>query len=340
MSPLPRQGQPPGGADVFFQEPVSPRIGIIRDSLRSLHVGMLHALSLCVALAPSFEGFSSRAVGTWRGASFSWTRSLDDGAVPLSVAEGSVTLPAECSSAVEEVMRSCGGAVQGVRETRMPGGGECFLNRMNDGLTFFSCGTWADAPPQMRPTAAAEADLLQTLDAFGLTVCLGHGDGTRRRLLLAMVDGQVACCDVAVEGREDVLALTDGGELPSAAAMLLEKKLQVAVEASAWEGGASATVTSGRPPIEGAPWINARTVWHEEEVAVEGGSPLLPSGAAYFPGGCWARVIDERATGGGVSVEAGSVAAEAGEVKAVTHEYAPDGRLVGVQLRAVVPREE
>jgi hypothetical protein len=39
--------------------------------------------------------------------------------------------------AVEEVMRSCGGAVQGIRE------GLQYFNRADDGFVFFDCGTYS-----------------------------------------------------------------------------------------------------------------------------------------------------------------------------------------------------
>lgn len=53
----------------------------------------------------------------------------DGRSLPIAVAPGHITPPAPCSSEVSEVMRSCGGAVQGVREVRQPGGGVVNLNR-------------------------------------------------------------------------------------------------------------------------------------------------------------------------------------------------------------------
>ena len=43
---------------------------------------------------------------------------------------------------VEEVMRSCGGAVQGVREKE----GALYHNRADDGFVYFGCGTYSSGP--------------------------------------------------------------------------------------------------------------------------------------------------------------------------------------------------
>ena len=274
---------------------------------------------------PSFDNFLQRSTGSWRGVGFTWSpQEPSDGlALPLGVVKGYITPPAESSSEISEVMRSCGGAVQGVREERQPSGGSVMLNRQTDGFTFFSDGSFAEVPASLADGTGGD------FDAVGLSVCLAHGDDSRRRLLLVIVNGELTACDVAVEGR---------AALPASAQTLLDGKLQVMVDANAWEGGATATELEATPP-EGAPWNNARTQWARATDAVSGGSPLLPQEAAFLPGGCYVTVVDQRASGGTLQVEAGSVAAEAAEVKLMRHEWGSDGALARLAFRTIVADE-
>lgn len=289
-------------------------------------------------VAPSFDTFLTHSVGQWRGAAYCWQRAAasdgDESFVPLGVAPGHITVATPSSTTVTEIMRSCGGAVQGVEEVRkcQPADGTVALNRQIDGTTFFSYGSWASAPVLL--TDAEESDLLTSPACFGLSVCLAHADGTRRRCLVVVSElSTVLCCDVAVEGRD----ARDGGErdgesdedgLPDVARSLLERRLQVIVEASAWEGGASVLRLEGAPAgPPGADWLNARLKWQLHEDSIEGGAPLVPPAdeagvdVAYLPGGCWVKIARQPA--GGAHIEVGSLCVEAGEVKTVTHEFEP-----------------
>jgi hypothetical protein len=102
-------------------------------------MSLLVTVVLTNAIAPSFDAFTSRAVASqWRGACYTWTRGADEGATALAVATGFVTEPTACTAEVTEVMRSCGGAVQGVKETREGGAGVGLtLNRADDGFLYF-----------------------------------------------------------------------------------------------------------------------------------------------------------------------------------------------------------
>jgi hypothetical protein len=263
-------------------------------------------------VAPSFETFQ-HGLGSWRGVGFTWfPEPTEEPTLPVLSSSGYITMPQECSSEVSEVMRSCGGAVQGVREVRQPSGGAVTLNRQTDGTTFFSYGTWAEAPTVLGGLDGDE--ILGSAVGFGLSVSIAHSDQTRRRLLLAIVNGKLSACDVAIE------ALADA-PLPASGAGLLAKRLQVVVEAKAWEGGATRLSLVGRPPA-GGPWSNMRASWEEERATLEGNAPLLPTEATFLPGGCWARVVDlEGPDGGGLMVEVGSLSVEAGEVKTVSHAF-------------------
>ena len=93
------------------------------------------------ALAPSFDAFSAAATGSWTGTQYQWTA---DGA----------TNGVQCTSVVDEVMRSCGGAVQGVRVDDGP-----LLNRQDDGFCFFDCGSWTQGPTALADVAAFDVGL-------------------------------------------------------------------------------------------------------------------------------------------------------------------------------------
>ena len=91
------------------------------------------------ALAPSFDTFSAAATGSWTGTQYSWPG--DTNGVP-------------CTAVVDEVMRSCGGAVQGVRVGDGP-----LLNRQDDGFCFFDCGSWTQGPTALAEVAAFDVGL-------------------------------------------------------------------------------------------------------------------------------------------------------------------------------------
>ena len=91
------------------------------------------------ALAPSFDTFSAAATGSWHGTQYQWPG--DTNGVP-------------CTSVVDEVMRSCGGAVQGIRVDDGP-----LLNRQDDGFCFFDCGSWTQGPTALAEVAAFDVGL-------------------------------------------------------------------------------------------------------------------------------------------------------------------------------------
>ena len=93
------------------------------------------------ALAPSFDTFSAAAVGSWTGTQYQWTADGATNGVP-------------CTAVVDEVMRSCGGAVQGVRVDDGP-----LLNRQDDGFCFFDCGSWTQGPTALAEVAAFDVGL-------------------------------------------------------------------------------------------------------------------------------------------------------------------------------------
>ena len=301
-------------------------------------------ISAVLGLAPSFESFLTHAEGRWNGASYTWSAEGTNGK-PLGVAPGYVTTPTPSSTVMSPIIRSCGGAVQGLEEDRTCAQAlaKVVLNRQVDGTTFFSYGSWAQAPVLLNPPDAEEADMLSSMNAFGLSLSLAHADRSRRRLLVVIADGELACCDVAVEGD----AAAEGST--SVADTLLSGRLQCVCNAYAWEGGASSLTLDGVRPPGTASWMNARTRWSKSEASIEGGAPLIPERAddessnciAYLPGGAWLRVSKAwtRSDGGfesGIEVEAGSLAVEAAEVKSISHAFSADGTLSRVRFSKVV----
>ena len=147
-------------------------------------------------LAPNFDTFCQNAVGEWASGGSS-----------------------SSSATVTEVMRSCGGAVQGVRETGRGAG--AYLNRADDNFAYFGTLTANRPPPTaQRPTPTAhrppptahrptptaprppptahrppptaprpppthlpdDGSFTTASDDGSITVCLAHSRGWRRRL--------------------------------------------------------------------------------------------------------------------------------------------------------------
>ena len=119
------------------------------------------------ALAPSFDTFSAAATGSWTGTQYKWPGDSDGVA---------------CTAVVNEVMRSCGGAVQGVRVGDGP-----LLNRQDDGFCFFNCGSWTQGPTKI-------ADGI-----VHLNVGLVAQSGSRVRSTASISAGHVVDATVVVE---------------------------------------------------------------------------------------------------------------------------------------------
>ena len=125
------------------------------------------------ALAPSFDAFSAAATGFWTGTLYEWPGDANGVA---------------CESVVDEVMRSCGGAVQGVRVGDGP-----LLNRQDDGFCFFDCGSWTQGPTKL------------TDGALNLDVGLVAQSGSRVRCTASISAGHVVDATVVVEERANAV---------------------------------------------------------------------------------------------------------------------------------------
>jgi len=260
-------------------------------------------LSAGLAVSPNFDTFVCSASGVWTGANTRWSRSpatLGRDALEVSGFAGldpfalaSTSLSTQRS--VEEVIRSCGGAVQGVKElttspllsTTTPDESvdsetlressieELYLNRADDGFCSFNDGSWFCA----------------TSDGFEAS--LQHSASVRRRFSVKLAsDGsqqlvyveaaleikQDAChastsnCATGTASAEAIMQAQAANEIEGA---LAGQQLALAVDAEVWRGGATeATVSVTRHGSSA--WVAARAKWASSEAPLEGGRELLP----------------------------------------------------------------
>ena len=156
------------------------------------------------ALAPSFDTFSAAATGSWTGTQYQWTA-------------GGATNGVPCTAVVEEVMRSCGGAVQGVRVDDGP-----LLNRQDDGFCFFDCGSWTQGPTKI-------AD-----GALNLDLGLVAQSGSRVRCTASISAGHAVDATVVVEEKAGATPLPKRESLAATGAPWLAPRLK-------WKRAAEAT---------------------------------------------------------------------------------------------------
>ena len=148
------------------------------------------------ALAPSFDTFSAAATGSWTGTQYQWTADGATNGVP-------------CTAVVDEVMRSCGGAVQGIRVGEGP-----LLNRQDDGFCFFDCGSWTQGPTKI-------ADGIVHLD-----VGLVAQSGSRVRCTASVSAGHVVDATTVVEEKAGAAPLAKRESLTATGAPWLAPRLK------------------------------------------------------------------------------------------------------------------
>jgi hypothetical protein len=289
----------------------------------------LNVVQLCHPLAPSFSKFSDKVIGHWQGASYSFYaadpigKSDDDDiggflrrgrwadhAVPLaglcSPSSFLVTPTVGCTGSVEEVMRSCGGAVQGVREELRwsdkieeedEAASSLFLNRQCDGFTHFDDGSWAlgevsisssTSPPPPPPPPP-----------FVLDASISHADGSRRVLRLWFDD--LARTGTLSEAHVACLAKSEGGGAAAVAAKWENGQLEMNGTRSVCEkegDGKVVVVKEERAtsPSKGAPWIATRLKWvtkvatnpsHGDEKALPNTEQQQQQHRSELPGRCF-----------------------------------------------------
>ena len=146
------------------------------------------------ALAPNFDSFSAAATGSWHGTRYEWPGDTNGVA---------------CTAVVDEVMRSCGGAVQGIRVGEGP-----LLNRQDDGFCFFDCGSWTQGPTKL------------TDGVLSLDVGLVAQSGSRVRCTASVSPGHVVDATVVVEEKAGAAPLAKRESLAATGAPWLAPRLK------------------------------------------------------------------------------------------------------------------
>jgi len=106
-------------------------------------------------------------------------------------------------------MRSCGGAVQGVRVDDGP-----LLNRQDDGFCFFDCGSWTQGPTKIAG------------GVLSLDVGLVSQSGSRVRCMASVSAGHVVDATVFVEEKAGAAPLAKRESLAATGAPWLAPRLK------------------------------------------------------------------------------------------------------------------
>lgn len=117
----------------------------------------LSASSYRSIAAPRFDAFVQSLVGQWNFVSSSNSNNSNDSNEAIGMQHDLIV-------DVEEVMRSCGGAIQGLRENyiKLPGSVEMtrYHNRADDGFVFFEDGTYNSGPTSLRNDTNSDSSFL------------------------------------------------------------------------------------------------------------------------------------------------------------------------------------
>ncbi|VEU40890.1 unnamed protein product [Pseudo-nitzschia multistriata] len=198
--------------------------------------GSLRSFKTCPP--PRFDGFSERLVGGWTTTPYANDDSLVE---------------------VEEVMRSCGGAVQGIREPSIGSGdndnesvsnsNSIYLNRANDGFCFFGDGSYSMGPLALESGSNSGGDSMGEGFLSCLWLPVTENDNHKRRIVIE-ASHSASLPKAAVRTRGSV---GDGESLP--------------LELYRAEGVPKVEQVSKlircRMPSESQPWMIQRAKWEE-----------------------------------------------------------------------------
>ena len=245
---------------------------------------------------PRFDDFSDKLVGKW---------------VALN------TEPTEISGSVEEVMRSCGGAVQGIREFPPIGSEEgLYLNRANDGFVFHDNGCYSLGPVDL----SSEEDTFLTSLHFGKSRIVVWCDIRRDDDSIVRPTPQILHTKKSFEDID--LLPVELSKDPNLFAVDFENKIRCSM------------------PSPGQPWMLQRVKWEREK------DDATPRTIAEEPRGpflCWSTsqsVVEFNKWSGsltsilseGTIVSLGAVCKPTGVVKCIARHYDKANKLVCVTL--------
>lgn len=218
---------------------------------------------------PRFDDFSEPLIGKWSSSSSSTTTSSDN---PLTVE-------------VEEVMRSCGGAVQGIREPSLDSGSSSsiYLNRANDGFCFFRDGSYTQGPTSLTSDSKEPSLSCLVLPTVGRLVVSHDYDDD------AVSEVRAAMRTKPKFGREDPsLFETTATTTTSTSLVQIDASdddnfdLPITIE----------RITRCRMPSPGQAWMMQRTKWEslllcvveetERKETTGGGDSLLSSSSVHY----------------------------------------------------------
>ena len=235
-----------------------------------------HALKPCPP--PRFDIFCERIIGDWS------TTTTTPGLKPKQ-------------RIVEEVMRSCGGAVQGIQDC------DVYLNRADDCFCFFDCGTYAYGPINQKAALAVNpTTVLQSSIAMP----------TARIWLLQSGEGEI---------------IAEISQVPSAKFEVKFSKEEIAKVALIGNSRPNILVhtrTLCRMSSPVLPWMMQRAQWESHTNASLQGCDEAQQEQGPFR--CWIEALDG-------SISMGVSCTRTGYVKEVVRSYDGSGNLNKITLQ-------
>jgi len=253
------------------------------------------ALTSCAP--PRFDVFSEKIAASWHTAA---RRSQTD----VQVAE--------------EVMRSCGGAVQGVRD--VPLVSSLYLNRADDGFVFFDCGSYTHGSVKIDDTAqiVMTTSLMLSAQSRVLVSCIIDPKDKIPNLNMASMLHRVKFGDDRSSLRQEDFVCSIMKEAPCGIR---------------WHRQQHCRMSS-----PGQPWMMQRVKWEENVYEEETVSDFQPFGSIQT----WTSVAsgsegkdeaDPLAEANDWTCTVGSICTKTGYIKATVRKYNENGVLARVALQ-------
>ncbi|KAI2494082.1 hypothetical protein MHU86_20441 [Fragilaria crotonensis] len=189
---------------------------------------VVHGFSPCPP--PRFDVFCDKIVGLWQ------------------TSRGSRT--------VEDVMRSCGGAIQGIRDN------DFYLNRADDGFCYFDCGSYAYGPVDIA-TVSPSNRILVSVAMPNVRIWLSSHEG------ILNVDATLL---PNIKSEADATVLLEDLVLP-----IVSTRPEFCV----------GTQLQCRMASPSQPWMMQRVLWESRQVSDEKQDPLVG------PFQCWIEQTDD-----------------------------------------------
>jgi len=211
-------------------------------------VVLSEALAFQTATAPRFDAFCDNIVGpcftSANGEQQLQQQDVDEG-------DGNGVDGGE-RMVVEEVMRSCGGAVQGIREVD-----GTYLNRADDGFVFCDDGSYSYGPAQL-PNEDSSSTSSSWLTSISLTkkhrILMVHGGGPDDDL-----DSVILLSREGVDEHVSTAITTT-----ASASFLVPLQVPDSGHRLQW-----LSVTRCRMPSSSQPWMLQRSQWETKEAATQ-----------------------------------------------------------------------